>query len=544
MSDISGELFKRFTRTCWTWRHHTRMTPIIPFSRLRLACAIGLFCVSQWAQAQAPAPAQNSALPSLGDGDGMSIAEERRLGDSIVRDIYRDPDYLDDPVLADYLDSIWRPLLAAARARGDIAPELSDRLAWELAVSRDKRVNAFALPGGYFGVYLGLVATTESSDELASVLAHELSHVSQRHIARMLSRQNQQAPWIMGAMILGVLAARANTDVANAAIAGSQAVAAQTQLNFSRDMEREADRIGFGVMTQAGFEGMGFVSMFDRLYQASRLNDDGSFPYLRSHPLTTERMADIRSRLPLVTPAPQGPRVGAVIDTTPSAALHPLMAARARVISEPSTERQRAWVDQGSSPKAKPADLYLAALSALRLGQLPQALRLARQGADHAPEATRQTWALLQLEILSAPGGVGLDGTSLASLRTQALAAQGRASMLLGAQATVLAGGQGEASLAAARLSQWLAEHRKDAQAWLTLSRVQATQGQRLRSIRSEAESRAALQDYAGAIDRLRAAQALPAAERAADRIETAIVDARLREIEAQQKEADSARQQ
>ena len=110
-------------------------------------------------------------LPSLGDGAGMSIAAERRLGDSIARDIYRDPDYLDDPVLVDYLQTLWQPLLGAARARGDVPPELSDRLAWQLLISRDKRVNAFALPGGYLGVHLGLVAATESSAELASVLA-------------------------------------------------------------------------------------------------------------------------------------------------------------------------------------------------------------------------------------------------------------------------------------------------------------------------------------------------------------------------------------
>ena len=492
----------------------------------------------------APLPAtfaQNSALPALGDVSGMSIAAERRLGDSIARDLYRDPDYLDDPVLVDYLNSLWQPLLGAARARGDVPTELSERLAWQLLISRDKRVNAFALPGGYLGVHLGLVAATETAPELASVLAHELSHVSQRHIARMLSRQDQMAPWLMGAMILGVLAARSNAEVANAAIASSQAVAIQNQLNFSRDMEREADRVGFGVLTGAGFDGQGFVGMFDKLQQAARLNDDGGFPYLRSHPLTSERVADMHARLPLAASAPAGPRVGTPLTATaaPPKELHLLMAARARVLAENGPDRQRAWAQAAQSPQAGATALYAAALSAHRLGQGAQAMALAQRGRTGASAATQTTWDLLQLEILTGPSAKGLGDAQLVSLRDRAMAGASRADLLLGTQAALLT--QGGLPAAAARLQQWLVIHPKDAQAWQTLSRVQAALGQRLRSVRSEAESRAAQLDFAGAADRFRAAQMLPAADRSADAMELAIVDVRRREVEELQRE--SARQ-
>jgi predicted Zn-dependent protease len=517
-----------------------------------------------------------SGLPTLGDGSDMSIAAERRLGDSIAQQLYRDPDYLDDPVLVDYLQSLWVPLLGAARTRGDVPAELSERLAWELMISRDKRVNAFALPGGYLGVHLGLLAVTETPQEVASVLAHELSHVSQRHIARMLSRQDKQAPWLLGAMVLGVLAARANADVANAAIVGSQAVAVQTQLNFSRDMEREADRVGFGVLTGAGFDGRGFVSMFDKLQQAGRLNDDGSFPYLRSHPLTSERIADMRARLPLASGAGAGPRAdapgvaapvpaaqggltltlppstpgregamprlpGAPASATP--ALHALMSARARVLAENGPDRWRAWLRSGQSADARPGDRYAAALSAHRLGQRDLALNLAqRLRTEAVPAAPETRWAvdalLMELMLPSATSG-GAAGAAvqgpLGALRDAALASHQRAAVLLGAQAALATGAPRQA---AARLQEWVAAHPRDAQAWQTLARAQLALGQRLRSVRSEAEARAAQLDFAGAVERFRAAQALPAAERAADGMELAIVDVRRREVEAQLRES------
>ena len=202
------------------------------------AAAALLACTVAGAQAQtAPIPASNSAratalLPNLGDGTGMALTAERRLGDRIVRELYRDPDYQDDPVIMEYVQGIWQPLLAAARLRGELTQEMDAVYAWEILLGRDRSVNAFALPGAYLGLHLGLVGVVSSRDELASVLAHELSHVTQRHISRMVARQSEQAPWLLGAMILGMLAASKNPSGANAVIVGGQAVAAQTQLNF------------------------------------------------------------------------------------------------------------------------------------------------------------------------------------------------------------------------------------------------------------------------------------------------------------------------
>ncbi len=538
------------------------LKPAHPLRQRLTVTALAAVLASQpWvlarAQAQTPAPATantptpstsqaatpplaSGSLPGLGDGSDMSIADERRLGDSIARQLYQDPDYLDDPVLVDYLQAIWKPLLAAGRARGDVPPELSERLAWELLINRVKDVNAFALPGGYMGVNLGLIAVTETPEELASVLAHEMSHVSQRHIARMIARQNRDAPWLMGAMILGALAARNNVDVANAAIAGSQALAVQNQLNFSRDMEREADRVGFGVLTDAGFEGQGFVSMFDKLQQASRLNDDGAFPYLRSHPLTTERIADMRARLPLGAKAasagPVGPLRSAPVtprlDTGVSKTLHTLMAARSRVLADNAPDRWSAWLQAGQAGSASLGDRYAAALSALRLNRHALALKLAQSLRDVVPPEGVQVVDALLIEVLvTAPNGA--QDARLPALRDQALAGNSRAQLLMGAVAALAAQ---TPQAAAGALQNWVVGHPRDALAWQTLSRVQAASGQRLRSVRSEAEARAAVLDFEGAAARFKAAQSLPAADRQADAMELAIVDVRRREVEAQLK--------
>src|SRR3569623_3417937 len=126
------------------------------------------------------------------------------------------------------------------------------------------------------GLNLGLVSATTSADEVAGVLGHELTHVTQRHISRMMAKQSQQMPVILAAMVLGALAAGRSPDGAQAAIVGGQALAAQSQINFTRDMEREADRIGMQVAMEAGYSPEGFKSMFEKLQLASRLNDNGN----------------------------------------------------------------------------------------------------------------------------------------------------------------------------------------------------------------------------------------------------------------------------
>ena len=302
-----------------------------------MVMALSLSLASAWSPAWSQV-----RLPSLGDSasDDLSVGAERRYGEQIMRELRRDPAYLDDPVLLEYLQSLWDPLVKAAQTRGDIGADTLSQFAWQVFLVLDRSVNAFALPGGYVGIHLGLISLTGSSDELASVLAHELSDITQRHIARMLTQQQQQSPLMIGSMILGLLAASRSPQAAQAMVVGGQAVAVQTQLNFSRDMEREADRVGYGVATQAGYEPAGFVSMFEKLLHASRLNDSGGYPYLRSHPLTTERIADMQSRQQLLPV-----RTSQVGPDLP----HSLLSARARVLAQPSVDALRFFSQDANS---------------------------------------------------------------------------------------------------------------------------------------------------------------------------------------------------
>ena len=509
------------------------------FALGRIALAAIVFVASSGlSQAQSPVR-PSGALPALGDTSELTVSAERRLGDRIAGSIYRDPDYLDDPVLSDYLQSIWQPLMAAARARGELGSELEERFAWDVMLIRDRTINAFALPGGYLGVHLGLIGVVSSRDELASVLAHELSHVTQRHISRLMSKQSQQMPWLIAAMVLGALAASKSPDAANAAIAGGSALAVQNQLNFSRDMEREADRVGFGVMADAGFDKQGFASMFDKLQQASRLNDNGAFPYLRSHPLTTERIAEVRSRLQLEGGAPAGlPAAAAVAEGAGSARMvHAMMAARARVLGDSSVDALRSLVADAQRV-APPAT---AALTPREAGALYAGTLAASQQRDHA--LARSLAARLKPAAARSPALVDLVEALALELELAAGSAANmpklanttsRASVLLQARADLAAG---RAQEVPSRLQSWVSSHPKDAIAWQLLATAYGQQGQNLRAIRADAESRVAQLDYGAARDRFKAAQDLMRSGRdgnaaASNYIDGSIIDTRAREID------------
>lgn len=246
-----------------------------------------VFLLLLWLVPQALA----EGLPDLGEAAQSSFTalEERRLGEEIMREIRADRSYYDDAEATDYINALGNRL--ASRA--------SDaRQSLEFFLVQERSINAFALPGGFVGVNTGLILAAQSESELAGVIAHEVAHVTQRHIARIIAQQKQSAVMSIAALAVAVLAARSNPDIAAAATAFGQAGAVQNLLNFTRDHEREADRVGLQILEAAGYDPRGMEIFFERMQRATRIYDIGSAPsYLRTHPLTYERIADIQNRL-------------------------------------------------------------------------------------------------------------------------------------------------------------------------------------------------------------------------------------------------------
>ncbi len=546
-----------------------RLQHALPRSAAALVLALGLLHPPLGLAAGEGTDTQR--LPSLGEPDSGDITEgaERRIGEYIMRQVRRDPFYMDDPLLLAYSQAVWNPLVRVARARGEIVPETEQAFAWETFLIRDKSINAFALPGGFVGIHLGLIAQSATVDELAAVLAHELTHVTQRHIARSNSSARRQSALGLAGMLLGLLAAArsGSADLAQATIMGSQAAMAQGQLNFSRDMEREADRIGFTIMTEAGYSGAGVAAIFERLQRANRLNDSNNFPYLRSHPLTVERIGEAQSRVQqaqaqaqVQAPSAGLSTAGGPVDQSvrvteqrfaqdlPTSEMHQLMRARARVLMEPNVPALRRWqtlAAQGGEVEDPLATLYSATLASVVLGEPRVAQRHLQALISRPLKPSSRT----VVELLSAEVAVAEGQAQRATAQLESMDARDRAVRMARAEAALKwwqqaadvrerAKARQALQLHADGLGTWVIDHRRDALAWSLLSACNQALDQPLRAVRAEAEARWALGDLNGALDRFKAGQRLVRSSRTPDHVEASVIDSRLRDLERERRRA------
>jgi predicted Zn-dependent protease len=300
-------------------------------------------------------------LPDMGTAAQatLSLEDEYRIGRMVMRGLRDSGRLLEDPEIGEYLQSVGLRLSSLAH---------DGNRDFRFFVVRDPAINAFALPGGFVGIHSGLLLETRTESELAAVLAHEVAHVTQRHIARGLENQSRanlvSTAATLAAILLGALVG-VPTDATMGAVSAAQNLAIQSQISFTRENEYEADRVGIGLLASAGFEPDAMASFFETMGRRTQLGPEQVPELLRTHPVTSNRIAEARGR------AAQQPAV------LPRDSLgYSLARERARVLSAaPGTDPRSFYPGVAANePDASIAQVYAYALAQVLAGEAAAAI--------------------------------------------------------------------------------------------------------------------------------------------------------------------------
>ncbi len=321
-----------------------------------------------------------SELPDLGDPSStiLSPEEDYRFGQAFMRSLRQNVEIIEDPELTAYINSLGYRLLSAA----------GSTLSFNFFIVNDPSINAFAGPGGHIGIHSGLILAAETEGELAAVMAHEIAHVTQRHLARAFQKastvQLQTAAAILAAIILG------SPELSTAMITTAAAGNIQQQLNFTRSHEKEADRVGIDILTNSGFDASNMPAFFSRLQEAYRYMESNLPELLRTHPVTPNRIADSQNR------AAQYPK----IKEQPSQSFSFIQAKLYSIDSIKHGDRLKeieALLDQGKPLSV--AQQYEYALFQHKLGKLDLAEHYSQTLLKSAPESAPLIALQAQIEI-------------------------------------------------------------------------------------------------------------------------------------------------
>jgi len=312
-------------------------------------------------------------LPDIGSpaSSTLTLDDEYRIGLQVVRQLRDEGQIIEDPEATEYLQALGSRIVT--QASGDSVQRFS------FFFVNDNSINAFALPGGFIGVNYGLVLATRNESQLAGVLAHEIAHVTQRHIARRIHAQGRQSIATMAAILAAILvgAATGSSDAAIGGVTMAQGAAMQQQINFTRANENEADRVGMSFLAAAGFDPYGMPDFFETMGRRNPLantNRNAIPEILQSHPITTNRIAESRARAALFK------------DTKPTAETvsYALTRERLRVLGTASEDNvRRYYTDRGTQQELNAGERYGEALASYQAGNSRAALdaltELARQ---------------------------------------------------------------------------------------------------------------------------------------------------------------------
>jgi predicted Zn-dependent protease len=423
------------------------------------------------------AHAQNVELPDMGSSAGsvLSPDEEARYGARMLYELRRVDLVLEDPLIDDYILALGYRLVALSER-----PEQP----FTFFVVRSDEINAFAAPGGYVGIHVGLMHTAESESEVAAVLAHEVAHVTQRHLVRAYESMQKATLPIALAMIGAVLASRnASGDGAEAAVIGGMGLLQQQAINFTRHNEYEADRIGIHTLAKAGFEPQAMADFFARMGRATRSNNSIEVPeFLRTHPVTASRITEAKNRVEAIRRDP--PKV---LEPAANEARFRLMRERAHVLTsnEPakladSYRRQLRQAEPGRAASLR----YGLALSLLRSGQARAALGEFDTLLRDAPNELAFLIPRAEAQRLA-----GDAAGALARLETLAeIAPDHRAVLLAYAEALNATGDKAHGQRAMAALRPVLAKHGADPTTQAIFARACELAGEDARALEAHAE--------------------------------------------------------
>lgn len=454
-----------------------------------------------------PVLALDNDLPDLGDTSSASLSasDERQIGAAAMRELRRSGALLDDPELVAYLNQLGGRLVDASGYT---------QTSFTFLPLRDASVNAFAVPGGVIGVHSGLIVTAQHESELASVLAHEVAHVSQHHLARLVESQ-RITPWMtLAAIGLAILAAHAGAgDAAAAAAAAGPALAVQRQLDFTYAFEQEADRVGMQTLTRAGFDPSAMPAFFERLQKHNRLIENNAPEFLRTHPVTYKRIADAQARLKDM-PYRQ----------VPDSAEFLFMREKARVLQGDARAMVNYYAKALTEGRFinRAAHLYGYALAQLRVNELDGA---GRSLAEARTALGRPHAALEYLngQLLLAQGKPVEAATQL---RAAAQRFTGSRGLVYGEIDALIAARQLDPALKLTLSSQEL--YPSDAELYQREARIYEAKGEAQRQHKAQAEYYILLLEYGAAIEQLQIAQRQPGN----DFYLLSAIDARLRELQ------------
>lgn len=247
------------------------------------------FLLSVFSSPQLAIDINQIELPEMGDSSGtlISPAQEQELGAAFFRSLHSRININQDAEIQQYIQSIGRQLV-----------ENSDlpTYPFHFFVVLDNQINAFAGPGGYIGINSGLLLLTESESELASVMAHEVAHVTQRHLYRAFEAASKLSIPTAAATLAAILIGTQSPALGQAALVAIQAGSIQFQIDFTRDNEKEADRVGMKTLSRSNYNPRSMPVFFERLQQSTRYYGQGIPEFLRTHPVSSSRISDTRSR--------------------------------------------------------------------------------------------------------------------------------------------------------------------------------------------------------------------------------------------------------